>query len=91
MATETITGAGVTTPFRYNGGTSTFAFTGDFASGSVSIEASFDGESGTFIPMKDASGNTVLIASNEFHNIFIGHCHMRFSATTAVNVNVAIH
>jgi len=91
MATETITGSGVTTPFRYSGGTSTFAFTGDFASGNVSIEASFDGESGTFIPMKDASGNTVLIASNEFHNIFIGHCHMRFNATTSVNVDVTIH
>ena len=91
MATYNISGSGTTTPFRYSGGTSTFAFTGNFASGTISIEASFDGESGTFIPLKDAGGNVVQIASNEFHNIFIGHCHMRFNATTAVDVDVIIH
>jgi hypothetical protein len=91
MATETITGIGTSTPFRYSGGTSTFAFTGDFASGNVSIEASFDGEGGTFIPLKDASGEVVQVTTNEFHNIFIGHCHMRFNASAAAAVVVTIH
>lgn len=90
MATYNISGSGTSTPFRYNGGTSTFAFSGNFASGSISIEASFDGVAGTFIPLKDVSGNVVQITSNEFHNIYIGHCHIRFNATTAVDVDVII-
>lgn len=84
MATHNISGAGPQAEFRYNGATSTFAFSGDFGGGVITIEASFDGGT-TFIPLKDVSGNVVEIASNEFHNIYIGHCRIRFNATTAVN------
>ena len=91
MATYNISGSGTTTPFRYSGGTSTFAFAGNFASGNVTIEASFDGEAGTFIPLRDANGDVVQVTANEFRNIFIGHCHIRFNASAAADVDVIIH
>ena len=98
MATTfaTITGGNQTVPasggIRFGGGNRTLAIQGTFNGGDIQIQGSLDGS--TFINLKDAAGNNIVISSSTIMTLDLGVSFLRFqmtgsSGSTDVKVLVA--